>query len=122
MALPFSVRSGSAIFSYCAAGETFKKCPAELGIQIRRNHGVNCNAYRYQARITGSAFDTEECRWSDEWNWLGIPFDGFQPRRMHVARVQRGITISSPTVRSGRLKIGLMDSARWKIRSSNRAD
>ncbi|PRE02395.1 hypothetical protein C6P91_22215 [Burkholderia multivorans] len=79
MALPFSVRSGSAIFSYCADGETFKKCPAELGIQIRRNHGVNCNAYRYQARITGSAFDTEECRWSDEWNWLGTPFDCFQP-------------------------------------------
>ncbi|HDV6320237.1 restriction endonuclease fold toxin 5 domain-containing protein [Burkholderia multivorans] len=40
---------------------------------------MNCNAYRYQARITGSAFDTEECRWSDEWNWLGTPFDGFQP-------------------------------------------
>ncbi|WP_235369297.1 restriction endonuclease fold toxin 5 domain-containing protein [Burkholderia pseudomallei] len=60
-------------------GESCKKCPPESGAKIRRNHGVNWNAYRYQARITGFAFDTEECRWSDEWNWLGIDFDGFQP-------------------------------------------
>ncbi|WP_414451833.1 restriction endonuclease fold toxin 5 domain-containing protein [Burkholderia sp. 22PA0099] len=55
------------------------KCPPEHGTRIRRNHGVNWNSYRYQARITGFAFDTEECRWSDEWHWFEIDFDGFQP-------------------------------------------
>ncbi len=40
---------------------------------------MNWNSYRYQARITGFAFDAEECRWSDEWEWLDIDFDGFQP-------------------------------------------
>ncbi|KKB60972.1 hypothetical protein WM40_25985 [Robbsia andropogonis] len=60
-------------------GESCKKCPPEAGIKIRRKHGVNWNSYRYQARITGFAFDAEECRWSDEWEWLDIDFDGFQP-------------------------------------------
>lgn len=60
-------------------GESCKKCPPETGVKIRRKHGVNWNSYRYQARITGFAFDTEECRWSDEWEWLDIDFDGFQP-------------------------------------------
>ncbi|WP_230942297.1 restriction endonuclease fold toxin 5 domain-containing protein [Burkholderia stagnalis] len=60
-------------------GESCKKCPPEAGMRVRRNHGVNWNAYRYQARITGFAFDTEECRWSEEWEWLGTHFDGFQP-------------------------------------------
>lgn len=59
-------------------GEKCKKCPPEGGSKIRRNHGVNWNSYSYQARITGFAFDVEECRWSDEWQWLGIDFDGFQ--------------------------------------------
>lgn len=59
--------------------ESCKKCPPEAGSKIRRNHGPNWNSYRYQARITGFAFDVEECRWSDEWQWLGIDFDGFQP-------------------------------------------
>jgi len=52
--------------------EKCKKCPPEAGVKLRRNHGVNWNSYRYQARITGFAFDTEECRWSDEWEWLDI--------------------------------------------------
>ncbi|WP_230958213.1 restriction endonuclease fold toxin 5 domain-containing protein [Burkholderia territorii] len=60
-------------------GESCKKCPPELGTKVRRNHGVNWNAYRYQARITGFAFDTEACRWSEEWLWEGTTFDGFQP-------------------------------------------
>lgn len=59
--------------------ESCKKCPPEGGVKMRKNHGVNWPAYRYQARITGFAFDVEECLWSDEWNWLGIDFDGFQP-------------------------------------------
>jgi hypothetical protein len=59
-------------------GESCKKCPPEAGVKIRRKHGVNWNSYRYQARITGFAFDIEECRWSDEWEWLDIDFDGFQ--------------------------------------------
>ncbi|MBO2950620.1 restriction endonuclease fold toxin 5 domain-containing protein [Burkholderia pseudomallei] len=46
---------------------------------MRRNHGVNWNSYRYQARITGFPFDTEACRWSEEWRWLEVDFDGFQP-------------------------------------------
>ncbi|MFY4695615.1 restriction endonuclease fold toxin 5 domain-containing protein [Burkholderia glumae] len=60
-------------------GESCKKCPPESGFKVRRKHGVNWNSYRYQARITGFAFDTEECRWSEEWEWLDIDFDGFQP-------------------------------------------
>lgn len=58
--------------------ESCKKCPPEGGGKTRNNHGVNWDAYRYQARITGFAFDTEQCLWSDEWKWLGIDFDGFQ--------------------------------------------
>jgi Restriction endonuclease fold toxin 5 len=60
-------------------GESCKKCPPESGAKIRQNHGVNWKSYRYQARITGFTFDAEECRWSDEWKWLAIDFDGFQP-------------------------------------------
>ncbi|WP_235357287.1 restriction endonuclease fold toxin 5 domain-containing protein [Burkholderia pseudomallei] len=60
-------------------GESCKKCPPDAGARIRRNHGVNWNSYRYQARITGFPFDTEACRWSEEWDWLGVDFDGFQP-------------------------------------------
>ncbi|KVN31711.1 restriction endonuclease fold toxin 5 domain-containing protein [Burkholderia sp. JSH-S8] len=56
-----------------------KKCPPEqTGALVRFNHGVNWPAYRYQARVTGFAFDTESCRWSDEWEWLGIDYDGFK--------------------------------------------
>ncbi|WP_230387924.1 restriction endonuclease fold toxin 5 domain-containing protein [Burkholderia pseudomallei] len=59
--------------------ESCKKCPPDAGTRIRRNHGVNWNSYRYQARITGFLFDTEACRWSEEWRWLEVDFDGFQP-------------------------------------------
>ncbi|WP_080335545.1 restriction endonuclease fold toxin 5 domain-containing protein [Burkholderia pseudomallei] len=60
--------------------EPCRKCPPEqTGVLVRNNHGVNWPAYRYQARVTGFAFDTENCRWSDEWEWLGIEFDGFRP-------------------------------------------
>ncbi|WP_092582011.1 restriction endonuclease fold toxin 5 domain-containing protein [Achromobacter sp. NFACC18-2] len=51
---------------------------------FRRFH-PNWRAYEYQARITGFAYDTEYCKWSDVWNWQGtamrgpfnIDFDGF---------------------------------------------
>ncbi|WP_124094086.1 restriction endonuclease fold toxin 5 domain-containing protein [Burkholderia gladioli] len=59
-------------------GESCKKCPPEGGSMARRNHGVNWTSYRYQARITGFTFDSAECRWSDEWSWEGVDFDGFQ--------------------------------------------
>jgi hypothetical protein len=59
-------------------GESCKQCPPESGTKFRRNHGVNWNSYRYQARITGCAFDEENCRWSDEWDWAGVDFDGFR--------------------------------------------
>ncbi|WP_429395628.1 restriction endonuclease fold toxin 5 domain-containing protein [Robbsia andropogonis] len=62
-------------------GEPCKKCPPEAGNEIRRNHGVNWVSYRYQARITGFAFDNEACLWSNEWEWLGVDFDGFQPEQ-----------------------------------------
>ncbi|HGL6719819.1 restriction endonuclease fold toxin 5 domain-containing protein [Burkholderia contaminans] len=56
-----------------------KKCPPEnSGRKVRNNHGVNWPAYRYQARVTGFAYDTEGCQWSEEWEWLGIDFDGFR--------------------------------------------
>ncbi|MGE8686372.1 MAG: Tox-REase-5 domain-containing protein [Achromobacter sp.] len=65
-------------------GEPCKKCPPDLGRIVRRRHGVNWNAYEYQARITGFAYDTEYCQWSGEWSWQGIAvgvpdidFDGF---------------------------------------------
>ncbi|MGH8782074.1 restriction endonuclease fold toxin 5 domain-containing protein [Paraburkholderia sp.] len=58
-----------------------KKCdqcpPEQTGRKLRVRHGVNWPAYQYQARITGYAFDTEACEWSDEWEWLGVDFDGF---------------------------------------------
>ncbi|WP_081085582.1 restriction endonuclease fold toxin 5 domain-containing protein [Burkholderia cepacia] len=58
-----------------------KKCPPEqTGKLVRSRHGANWPAYRYQARVTGFAFDTESCQWSDEWEWLGIDFDGFKPQ------------------------------------------
>nr|WP_241017163.1 restriction endonuclease fold toxin 5 domain-containing protein [Paraburkholderia sp. Ac-20342] len=60
-------------------GEKCKKCPPEAGTKIRRNHGPNWDSYRYQAHITGFAFDEAECRWSEEWQWEGIDFDGFVP-------------------------------------------
>lgn len=60
-------------------GESCTKCPPEAGSIARRKHGVNWNAYRYQARITGFPFDEAECLWSDEWRWLDVYFDGFQP-------------------------------------------
>lgn len=60
-------------------GEPCQKCPPDLGRKVRRRHGANWNAYTYQARVTGYDYDTEQCLWSDEWNWvgtaLGIPFD-----------------------------------------------
>nr|WP_186080208.1 restriction endonuclease fold toxin 5 domain-containing protein [Burkholderia gladioli] len=60
--------------------ESCKPCPpATSGTKVRNNHGVNWPAYEYQARVTGFAFDTEACRWSDEWKWLGNDYDGFRP-------------------------------------------
>ncbi|VFR58099.1 2C-methyl-D-erythritol 2,4-cyclodiphosphate synthase [plant metagenome] len=38
---------------------------------------MNWGGYTYQARITGFPFDTMGCRWSDEWLWMGVHFDGF---------------------------------------------
>lgn len=57
--------------------EACKKCPPDMGLMVRQPHGVNWNAYTYQARITGFPFDTASCRWSDEWVWMGVRFDGF---------------------------------------------
>ncbi|WP_186145829.1 restriction endonuclease fold toxin 5 domain-containing protein [Burkholderia gladioli] len=60
--------------------ESCKSCPpATSGTKVRNNHGVNWPAYEYQARVTGFAFDTEACRWSDEWTWQGTDYDGFRP-------------------------------------------
>ncbi len=58
--------------------QSCKKCPPDTGSEYQRKHGVNWNAYRYQHRITGFAFDEDHCRWSMEWKWLGTDFDGFQ--------------------------------------------
>lgn len=44
-------------------------------MKVRRRHGVNWNAYAYQARVTGYGYDTEYCLWSDEWNWKGVALD-----------------------------------------------
>lgn len=59
--------------------EACEKCPPDCGQLVRRPHGVNWNAYTYQARVTGFPFDTVSCRWSDEWFWMGVHFDGFRP-------------------------------------------
>lgn len=60
--------------------ESCKPCPpATSGTKVRNNHGVNWPAYEYQARVTGFVFDTEACRWSDEWTWQGTDYDGFRP-------------------------------------------
>ncbi|WP_322008324.1 restriction endonuclease fold toxin 5 domain-containing protein, partial [Paraburkholderia tropica] len=63
------------------------KCPPEKGgKKVRRNHSMNPEPRRYQARITGFAYglvtddkgrETNE-GWNTEWDWLDIDFDGFQ--------------------------------------------
>ncbi len=73
-----SSKATPAVRAVPRSDERCKKCPPEAGAKLRRNHGVNWNSYRYQARITGFAFDEESCRWSDEWAWEGIDFDGFR--------------------------------------------
>ncbi|MBB5400945.1 restriction endonuclease fold toxin 5 domain-containing protein [Paraburkholderia youngii] len=64
------------------------KCPPEKGGEkVQRNHGMNPEPRRYQARITGFEYgivsdgtgrETSQ-GWNMEWAWLGTDFDGFQP-------------------------------------------
>ncbi|MBB5428054.1 hypothetical protein HDG40_006240 [Paraburkholderia sp. JPY158] len=64
------------------------KClPEKSGEKVRRNHGMNPEPRRYQARITGFEYgivtdgkgrETSQ-GWNMEWAWLGTDFDGFQP-------------------------------------------
>jgi hypothetical protein len=63
------------------------KCPPEKGGEkVRRNHSMNPEPRRYQARITGYEYGIttdgkgRETRdgWNMEWAWLGTDFDGFQ--------------------------------------------
>jgi hypothetical protein len=64
------------------------KCPPEKGGEkVRRNHSMNPEPRRYQARTTGFEYgivtdgkgkETSE-GWNMEWAWLGTDFDGFQP-------------------------------------------
>ncbi|MBB5468151.1 hypothetical protein HDG32_004276 [Paraburkholderia sp. CI2] len=62
------------------------KCPPEKGALVRKNHSMNPEPRRYQARITGFEYaiatdgkgrETAE-GWNMEWDWLDIDFDGFQ--------------------------------------------
>jgi len=63
------------------------KCPPERGVKVRKNHSMNPEPRRYQARITGFEYGikTDERGretkqgWNMEWEWLGTSFDGFQP-------------------------------------------
>ncbi|MGF6967673.1 hypothetical protein OKW43_004701 [Paraburkholderia sp. WC7.3g] len=64
------------------------KCPPEKsGEKVQRNHNMNPEPRRYQARITefeygivtgGNGNETSQ-GWNMEWEWLGTDFDGFQP-------------------------------------------
>ena len=63
------------------------KCPPEKGAIVQKNHSMNPEPRRYQARITGFEYgivtdgkgrDTSQ-GWNREWEWLGTDFDGFQP-------------------------------------------
>ncbi|PVX81826.1 restriction endonuclease fold toxin 5 domain-containing protein [Paraburkholderia unamae] len=63
------------------------KCPPEKGGEkVQRNHNMNPEPRRYQARITGFEYEivtdgkgTETGQgWNMEWAWLGTDFDGFQ--------------------------------------------
>ncbi|MGF6264056.1 hypothetical protein OKW49_004984 [Paraburkholderia youngii] len=64
------------------------KCPPEKGGEkVQRNHSMNPEPRRYQARITGFEYgivtngqgrETSQ-GWNMEWAWLGTDFDGFQP-------------------------------------------
>ncbi|MGF6296589.1 hypothetical protein QFZ98_008450 [Paraburkholderia youngii] len=64
------------------------KCPPEKGGEkVQRNHSMNPEPRRYQARITGFDYgivtdgkgrETSQ-GWNMEWAWLGTDFDGFQP-------------------------------------------
>ncbi|MGF6481005.1 hypothetical protein QFZ91_003168 [Paraburkholderia sp. JPY419] len=64
------------------------KCPPEKGGEkVQRNHSMNPEPRRYQARVTGFDYgivtdakgrETSQ-GWNMEWAWLGTDFDGFQP-------------------------------------------
>jgi hypothetical protein len=55
------------------------QCPPERGQMVHRSHGMRPEPRAYQGRITGFPYDVAESRWSMEWEWLGLDFDGFQP-------------------------------------------
>ncbi|WP_080423460.1 Tox-REase-5 domain-containing protein [Burkholderia ubonensis] len=67
------------------------KCPPEKGAKVQKNHSMNPEPRRYQARITGFEYGIEtdgkgretNKGWNMEWAWQpagepkAIPFDGF---------------------------------------------
>jgi hypothetical protein len=61
------------------------KCPPEKGKKLQRNHSMNPEPRRYQARVTGYEYEItkdEKGRetnkgWNMEWYWEQINFDGF---------------------------------------------
>ena len=59
-------------------GEKCKKCPPEAGSAKRANHRMTPAAREYQGRITGWPYSVAE-KWSQEWDWQNIDFDGFIP-------------------------------------------
>ncbi|MBB3002859.1 hypothetical protein FHX57_005232 [Paraburkholderia tropica] len=78
------------------------KCPPEKGGEkVRRNHSMNPEPRRYQARITGYEYGIttdgkgRETRdgWNMEWAWLGTDFDGSSLHIVFCKRL-RAIMIS----------------------------
>ncbi|MBB5421016.1 restriction endonuclease fold toxin 5 domain-containing protein [Paraburkholderia atlantica] len=63
------------------------KCPPEKGgKKVQKNHSMNPEPRRYQARITGFEYGiTTDAKgretsqgWNMEWEWFATDFDGFQ--------------------------------------------
>ena len=55
-------------------------CPPGLtGQAVRTNVSMPEVSRVYQGRITGRPYSIKPA-WSEEWRWMGIDFDGFQPQ------------------------------------------
>ena len=55
-------------------------CPQGLtGQAVRTNVSMPEVSRVYQGRITGRPYSIKPA-WSEEWRWMGVDFDGFQPQ------------------------------------------
>ena len=53
--------------------------PGSAGRAVRSNVSMPEVSRVYQGRITGRPYSIKPA-WSEEWRWMGVDFDGFQPQ------------------------------------------